>query len=186
MLLVGNPALPLKGESFPVGRSRSVLVQNSKCMLCILHMQFASMQQCAKQSHTPTCLLISCCAPAGFTTAVAVLAAVHQVLPLHIRWVCQQQPTDATVPNLAAAGLDIEYVVSPSQEELPVLYRGHDAFLFTSHYEAWGMPVLEAMACGLAVVTSSCFGVDTFAAHGRDCLMAQPEDVAGERLKNAW
>lgn len=27
------------------------------------------------------------------------------------------------------------------QSALPALYRGHDAFLFTSKYEAWGMPV---------------------------------------------
>ena len=53
------------------------------------------------------------------------------------------------------------------QEDLPALYRGHDAFLFTSRYEAWGMPVLEAMASGLAVVSSRCLGVDSFAVHAR-------------------
>ena len=35
---------------------------------------------------------------------------------------------------------------------------GHDVLLFCSRFEAWGMPVLEAMASGLAVVTSCCYG----------------------------
>lgn len=61
------------------------------------------------------------------------------------------------------------------QEDLPALYRGHDAFLFTSRYEAWGMPVLEAMASGLAVVATRCLGVESFAQHGTNCLLADPQ-----------
>ena len=55
------------------------------------------------------------------------------------------------------------------------MYRGHDAFLFTSRYEAWGMPVLEAMASGLAVVASRCLGVDSFAVHGSNALLADSQ-----------
>ena len=61
------------------------------------------------------------------------------------------------------------------QDKLPELYCGHDAFLFTSRYEAWGMPVLEAMAAGLAVVATSCLGLDTFARHGINALLAPPQ-----------
>jgi hypothetical protein len=42
------------------------------------------------------------------------------------------------------------------------------------------MPVLEAMASGLPVVTTDCLGVRTFCRHGDNCLMALPDDVAGE------
>lgn len=55
-----------------------------------------------------------------------------------------------------------------------MLYRGHDVFLFTSRYEAWGMPVLEAMASGLAVVATRCLGVNSFAQHLVNCLLADP------------
>jgi glycosyltransferase involved in cell wall biosynthesis len=41
------------------------------------------------------------------------------------------------------------------------------------------MPVLEAMASGLAVVSSACLGVATFCRHGDNCLLAGPNDVAG-------
>ncbi len=61
------------------------------------------------------------------------------------------------------------------QDILPELYCGHDAFLFSSRYEAWGMPVLEAMAAGLPVVATACLGLDTFARHGMNALLAAPQ-----------
>ena len=65
---------------------------------------------------------------------------------------------------------------------LPALYRGHDALLFTSRYEAWGMPVLEGMASGLPVVATSCLGVQTFAQHGVNALLADPQVLRASLL----
>jgi len=42
-----------------------------------------------------------------------------------------------------------------ADEDLPYLYSGADLFLFPSLYEGFGMPVLEAMACGTPVITSN-------------------------------
>ncbi|MBN1494596.1 glycosyltransferase family 4 protein [Candidatus Peregrinibacteria bacterium] len=42
-----------------------------------------------------------------------------------------------------------------SDEEVPYLLNGTEVFVYPSFYEGFGLPVLEAMACGVPVVTSS-------------------------------
>jgi glycosyltransferase involved in cell wall biosynthesis len=41
-----------------------------------------------------------------------------------------------------------------ADEDLPALYGCAEAFVFPSHYEGFGLPVIEAMACGTPVVCS--------------------------------
>ncbi|MBX2998957.1 MAG: glycosyltransferase family 4 protein [Caldilineaceae bacterium] len=41
-------------------------------------------------------------------------------------------------------------------ELLPDLYRAAQLFIYPSLYEGFGLPILEAMACGTPVVTSNC------------------------------
>jgi glycosyltransferase involved in cell wall biosynthesis len=41
------------------------------------------------------------------------------------------------------------------EEDLPVLYTHARAFIYPSLYEGFGLPVVEAMACGTPVLTSS-------------------------------
>jgi glycosyltransferase involved in cell wall biosynthesis len=48
----------------------------------------------------------------------------------------------------------IRYIQYVDDANLPALYTGATAFLCTSHYEGFGLPPVEAMACGTPVVSS--------------------------------
>jgi glycosyltransferase involved in cell wall biosynthesis len=48
----------------------------------------------------------------------------------------------------------IEFLGNVPEEKLPALYRGAIAFVFPSLYEGFGLPPVEAMACGTPVVSS--------------------------------
>ena len=49
----------------------------------------------------------------------------------------------------------IRFLGLVSEPELAALYRGATALVFPSFYEGFGLPIVEAMACGCPVVTSN-------------------------------
>jgi len=61
-----------------------------------------------------------------------------------------------------------------ADEDLPALYSGAEAFVFPSWYEGFGLPVLEAMACGAPVVASDRSSLPEVA--GAAGILVPPED----------
>jgi len=59
--------------------------------------------------------------------------------------------------------------------DLPALYSAAEVFAFPSLYEGFGLPVLEAMACGTPVVTSDLSSLPEVA--GDAALLIDPLDV---------
>ena len=53
----------------------------------------------------------------------------------------------------------IEYYGQVSDAQLAKLYRCSVAFVYPSLYEGFGIPLLEAMACGTAVIASKCSSI---------------------------
>ena len=60
-------------------------------------------------------------------------------------------------------------------DHLPVLYALAEAFVYPSVYEGFGIPIIEAISCGLPVV--ACSGSCLEEAGGPDSLYVQPGDV---------
>jgi glycosyltransferase involved in cell wall biosynthesis len=65
--------------------------------------------------------------------------------------------------------------------ELPTLYSAAETFAFPSHYEGFGLPVLEAMACGTPVVASRASSLPEVV--GDAGMQIDPDDP--ERLASA-
>ena len=68
------------------------------------------------------------------------------------------------------------WVGEPSDDELATLYRGARCLVYPSLYEGFGIPVLEAMACGTPVVTSR--GGATEEVAGGAAVLVDPHDPA--------
>jgi glycosyltransferase involved in cell wall biosynthesis len=78
-------------------------------------------------------------------------------LAKHIRLVISGKPTRPLIAQLRRLKLDgaVVFTGTVSNADLAALYRGALAFVFPSLYEGFGLPPLEAMACGVPVLTSN-------------------------------
>jgi glycosyltransferase involved in cell wall biosynthesis len=109
----------------------------------------------------------------AFRTALEALAtAWHAGARFEVTWVSQQ------AVEVSGLSFPLRNVVSPPQHELPAIYRSHDLFLFTSRYEAFPLPPIEAMASGLPVVATQCGGIATYTLAGHDAVLCPVGDVA--------
>ncbi|HEU4663669.1 MAG TPA: glycosyltransferase family 1 protein, partial [Dokdonella sp.] len=61
---------------------------------------------------------------------------------------------ERTIAPLESAG-DVRRLGYVDESELPLLYSAAHAFAFPSLYEGFGLPVLEALASGVPVLTST-------------------------------
>jgi hypothetical protein len=99
-----------------------------------------------------------------FTTATEGWRKNRRVVEAAVR----QLGADLMLASLGADGLG--YV---ADDELPALYRGAEVFVYPSRFEGFGMPVIEAMSCGVPCVVSSHPSLDE--ACGDAALRADPD-----------
>jgi glycosyltransferase involved in cell wall biosynthesis len=80
--------------------------------------------------------------------------------------------------TVAALGLsdDVIFPGFVPGDELPWWYRAADLFVYPSLFEGFGLPVLEALACGTPVITSAASSLPEVA--GDAALLVSPEDTA--------
>jgi glycosyltransferase involved in cell wall biosynthesis len=71
-------------------------------------------------------------------------------------------------------GNRVRFTGAVKEDDLPALYSGARAFVFPSLYEGFGLPVLEAMACGVPV---ACSGIPSLRETAGDAaLFFDPQD----------
>lgn len=68
----------------------------------------------------------------------------------------------------------IKYLGRVSDEELINYYRGAEAFIFPSLYEGFGLPALEAQACGTPVISSNVSAMPEVL--GESAILCNPND----------
>jgi glycosyltransferase involved in cell wall biosynthesis len=74
-------------------------------------------------------------------------------------------------------GTAVQFIGGVLPEDLPALYSAARLFVLPSLYEGFGLPVLEAMACGTPVVCSRASSLPEVA--GDAALLVEPHDVDG-------
>lgn len=72
------------------------------------------------------------------------------------------------LPRLKKKG--VNYVIRPSRKELAKIYNKAAIYVGTSRDESFGLPPLEAMACGTPVVITKTSGSTSYAKNRINCL----------------
>lgn len=83
------------------------------------------------------------------------------------------------LPQKLGIEKQVKFLGFVPDEKLPALYSGAKALLFPSLFEGFGLPVLEAMACGCPVITSNTSSLPEVA--GNAALLVDPyneEEIA--------
>jgi glycosyltransferase involved in cell wall biosynthesis len=100
-------------------------------------------------------------------------AGLRLVIAGKRQWVTDE--IDATLRRINL-GERVHFTGYVADEDLPALYSAAELFVFPSLYEGFGLPPLEAMACGTPSVVSAASSLPEVV--GDAALLVDPTDVA--------
>jgi len=106
----------------------------------------------------------------GLADFVKAAEIVYQQNPNIELWIASKM--DLTISSPAPYKLFIR----PTDQDLVNLYRNCAVFVSASWVEGFGLPPLEAMACGAPVVLTDSKGVRDFAKNYENCILTPPQN----------
>jgi glycosyltransferase involved in cell wall biosynthesis len=108
----------------------------------------------------------------AFDFVVATLAKVHEAMPDVDIVLFGEQIDSLKLPfPYRSAGVITDH------DELARLYSSARVHFDGSDFQAFGLPAVEAMACGAVSVLTDAGGVREYARDGENCLLVRPRDV---------
>ncbi len=105
---------------------------------------------------------------ADLITGLNLVDRTRYPFELHV---ISQEPLD-----LMQARFNVTIVKPSSEQELVEGFQWGDVYVHSSWFEGFGMPPLEAQACGLAVISTDCGGVSEFLRDRENCLLVPPRE----------
>ena len=112
---------------------------------------------------------------------LAVLKALHEhriEVPLVVVGRRTDYYTRELLPYIERHGMrNVIFPEDVTDDELPAIYQMALGFIYPSLYEGFGIPIVEALASGLPVITSR--GGCLQEVGGAACLYVEPSDVRG-------
>jgi glycosyltransferase involved in cell wall biosynthesis len=103
---------------------------------------------------------------------------VHHLVIVGQRYADYQEPEQVT--EALSLTKNVHFLDYVPEADLPLLYRSADAFVILSFYEGFGLPVLEAMACGTPVVAAETTSLPEVA--GKAGLLVDPRNLEAVAL----
>lgn len=130
-------------------------------------------KQRAKQTTPTVGLLYGIVAWKGAETAFKAVRLAQIKIP-NLRVICFGSHPIDSAQNLPD---NFEYHFRPSQNAIPELYRKTDCWLLPSTLEGFGMPGLEAAACGCPIISTRCGGPEDYVKDGHNGYLVDVGDA---------
>lgn len=110
-----------------------------------------------------------------------VIRAVAKIANPELHYViCGQGPLDAYLKGLSKElGLEDHVHLLGYRTDIAEILKASDLFAFPSLREGLGLSALEAMACGLPIVTSNIHGIVDYSIDGKTGYSCCPENIEG-------
>jgi glycosyltransferase involved in cell wall biosynthesis len=109
---------------------------------------------------------------------IKIFQQINKKVPIRMI-IAGAPPEEGLLEYVKELGLkeSIDFIVRPDDNRLVELYKNARLFIFPSLYEGFGLPPLEAMACGCPVISSDAASLPEVV--GDAAMLRHPDDIDG-------